>query len=173
MIRKLLMYIRLIFASPYQKASIYSKYLGIKFGNKVRILWYPRWGSEPFLINIGSHVTITRGVCFVNHDGAAALFRNEYPGINVFGKIKIGNNVFIGINTIIMPNVTIGSNVVIAAGSIVTKDIPDDVVVGGTPAVVIKSISAYKENILCSGITLHAANSGRKNEILRHLNLLD
>ena len=72
------------------------KYLGIKFGNNVRILHYPRWGSEPFLIEIGDNVTITRGVSFVNHDGGVALFRDEFKGLNSFGKIKVGNNVFIG-----------------------------------------------------------------------------
>jgi maltose O-acetyltransferase len=54
--------------------------------------------------------------------------------------IVIGDNVWIGGGAIICPNVTIGNNVVIAAGSVVVKDIPDDVLIGGNPARIIKDI---------------------------------
>ncbi|WP_078410319.1 sugar O-acetyltransferase [Priestia abyssalis] len=54
--------------------------------------------------------------------------------------IIIGNNVWIGGSTIINPGVTIGDNVVIASGAVVTKDVPDSVVVGGNPAKVMKQI---------------------------------
>jgi acetyltransferase-like isoleucine patch superfamily enzyme len=169
-IRALLMYIELFFASPFKKAIIYHKYLGISFGKNVRILHYPRWGSEPFLIKIGDNVTITRGVSFVNHDGGVALFRSEFPGLNVYGKIKIGNNVFIGINTIILPNVTIGDNVVIGAGSIVNKDIIDNVVVAGVPVKFIKTIEDYKESVMEKSIQLNKSIDKRK-QVLEYLNL--
>lgn len=54
--------------------------------------------------------------------------------------ITIGNNVWIGGSAVIIPGVTIGDNVVIASGAVVTKDVPDNVVVGGNPAKVIKQI---------------------------------
>lgn len=54
--------------------------------------------------------------------------------------ITIGNNVWIGGSSVINPGVTIGHNVVIASGAVVTKDVPDDVVVGGNPARIIKQI---------------------------------
>ena len=58
-----------------------------------------------------------------------------------FGKpIVIGDNAWIGGGAIILPNLTIGNNVVIAAGSVVTKDVPDNVVVGGNPAKIIKKL---------------------------------
>jgi maltose O-acetyltransferase len=58
-----------------------------------------------------------------------------------FGKpVKIGNNVWIGGRAIINPGVTIGDNVVIGSGAVVTKDVPDNVVVGGNPAKVIKRV---------------------------------
>ena len=146
--RKLIFHIKLLLNSEYNKGKIYSKYLGVKFGKNVRILHLPRFGSEPYLIEIGDNVTITRGVAFVNHDGGVALFRKEYPGFNVYGKIKIGNNVFIGINSIILAGVNVGDNVVIGAGSIVNKDIPDNVVVAGIPAKIIKTIADYKNDSL-------------------------
>lgn len=58
-----------------------------------------------------------------------------------FGKpVTIGNNVWIGGRAVINPGVTIGDNVVIGSGAIVTRDIPDNVVVGGNPAKILKSI---------------------------------
>ncbi|MRX73804.1 acetyltransferase [Bacillus lacus] len=54
--------------------------------------------------------------------------------------VKIGNNVWIGGGAIINPGVTIGDNAVIASGAVVTKDVPANVVVGGTPAKILKEI---------------------------------
>lgn len=55
--------------------------------------------------------------------------------------IRIGDDVWVGSNTVIMPGVTIGSNVVIGAGSVVTHDIPDNVVAFGTPCRVVRPIT--------------------------------
>ena len=55
--------------------------------------------------------------------------------------INIGNNVWIGGNTCILPGVTIGNNVVIGAGSVVTKDIPDNVIAAGNPCKIIREIT--------------------------------
>ena len=54
------------------------------------------------------------------------------------GGTNIGNNCWIAPHVIILPNVTIGNNVVVATGAVVTKDVPDNVVVAGVPAKVIK-----------------------------------
>lgn len=58
-----------------------------------------------------------------------------------YGKpVTIGNNVWIGGSAVINPGVTIGDNVVIASGAVVTKDVTDNVVVGGNPAKILKQI---------------------------------
>jgi acetyltransferase-like isoleucine patch superfamily enzyme len=57
-----------------------------------------------------------------------------------FGKVTIRENAWICIGAIICPGVMIGRNVVVAAGGVVTKDVPDNVMVGGNPARIIKTI---------------------------------
>ena len=61
--------------------------------------------------------------------------------------VTIGNNVWMGGRAVINPGVVIGNNVVIASGSIVIRDVPDNVVVGGNPAKIIKYLdkSVHKE----------------------------
>ena len=61
-------------------------------------------------------------------------------GIESAKPVKIGDNVWIGGRAVINPGITIGNNVVVASGSVVVKDIPDNVLVGGCPAKIIKKI---------------------------------
>ena len=61
-------------------------------------------------------------------------------GIESAKPVKIGDNVWIGGRSVINPGITIGNNVVVASGSVVVKDIPDNVLVGGCPAKIIKKI---------------------------------
>jgi acetyltransferase-like isoleucine patch superfamily enzyme len=90
------------------------------------------------MIKIGNNVTITKGVILLCHDmGKNYIYKRKHNNEFV-GKIKIGNNCFIGMNSIILPNVIIGNNVVIGAGSIVSKNIRDNVIVAGNPAKIIK-----------------------------------
>lgn len=124
-------------------------------------------GFRAYLIEIGDNVTITQNVFFSTHDGGVGLFRKKYPGINVFGRIKIGNNVFIGSNTIFLPGVQVGDNVVIGSGSLISKDIPSNVVAIGRPAVPVKSIEDYEKQIIEKAVYLHSGfGPNRKEEIL-------
>jgi len=61
------------------------------------------FGSEPYLVRLGDHVSITAGVKFISHDGGVWVFRDRFPELDVFGPITVGSNVFIGINALIMP----------------------------------------------------------------------
>lgn len=89
--------------------------------------------------------------------------------VDIFGRIKIGNNVFIGVNFIIMPGVYIGDNVCIAAGSVVTKNIPTGEVLGGIPARFIKTTIDYKEGILKKCDRINGLSAHQKEKILREI----
>jgi acetyltransferase-like isoleucine patch superfamily enzyme len=110
-------------------------------GNNCRI-YTKGFGSEPFLISIGNHCTITSGVVFITHDGSTWLHRDKKGRRYYYAPIEVGNDVFIGINSIIMPGVKIEDKVIVAAGSVVTKSVPSGVVIGGNPA---KIIGNYDE----------------------------
>jgi len=135
--------------SKYDEFTIerYFRKKGYLVGKNNRI-YVRSFGSEPYLVRIGNHCTIASGVAFVTHDGGAWIFREEIPSLNVFGKIEIKDNCFIGIKSMLMPNVTIGPNAVVGAGAVVTKDVPANTVVAGVPARVICSTDEYKEKCI-------------------------
>lgn len=101
--------------------------------------------SDPKLIKFHNNVIVTSNVTFVTHDifhlGLNYLNQGEF--YYQAGCIEVMDNVFIGCNSTILPNVKIGPNVVIAAGSVVTKDVPQGVVVAGVPAKVIGTFDEY------------------------------
>lgn len=132
---------------------IATRFLGVKVGDNCRI-FSSNFGSEPFLISIGNKVTITSGVVFLTHDGATWLIDDNKGRRFFYSPVKVGNNVFIGVNSIIMPGVIIEDNCIIAAGSVVTKSIPAGSVVGGNPARIIGKFDDYKSKVLESNFSL-------------------
>lgn len=119
---------------------------GLKLGAQVRVIGKPDFGSEPYLVEIGDHVTISSRVSFITHDGATWVFRHrpEFRGRQRFGRIRIGNNCFIGERAIILLGVAIGDNCVVGAGSVVTRSVPANSVVAGVPA---RFISTYDDYV--------------------------
>ena len=120
---------------------------GIRIGQYCTIFHSPTVTideSRPELVEIGNHVKITKGCTILTHGYDWSVLNVKYGNImGSAGKVKIGNNVFIGMNTTILKGVTIGDNVIIGAGSLVNKDIPSNSVVGGNPAKVITDIETY------------------------------
>ena len=153
-------------SDAYSVSKVYRKYFNVKIGKNVRFTGKQNWSTEAYLIEIGDNVTITQNVVFHTHDGGVGIFRDEFPGINIFGRIKIGNNVFIGSNTIILPGITVGDNVVIGAGSIVTKDVPSNVVISGVPGRVIKTIEEYKNKTLKEAIFVNEINPKKRRKVI-------
>lgn len=100
--------------------------------------------SHCWLIEIGNNVTIAPRVHVLAHDASTKMLL----GYTKIGLVSIGNNVFIGANTVILPNVTIGNNIVIGANSTVSKNLPDNGVYAGIPAKYICSIEEYKQKNL-------------------------
>lgn len=146
------------FINPVKAAKLY----GVHFGANLHIYGHIKWGSEPWIITLGSNVHITGGVRFVTHDGGTLILRHKIPDLEITKPITIGNNVYIGVDSLILPGVTIGDNVVIGARSVVTRDIPSNVVAVGHPAKVIKNIKEYEQKLKME--SLHLGHLGAKEK---------
>lgn len=120
-------------------------------------------------ITIGNNVTLAAKVHILAHDASTKLFL----GYTRVSKVTIGNNVFIGVGTIVLPGVTIGNNVVIGAGSVVSRDIPDNSLAVGNPARVVRSLDDYlnrekgkmkNNNVFGEQFTLRNPHFGEKEK---------
>jgi acetyltransferase-like isoleucine patch superfamily enzyme len=130
----------------------YAKHLGVRMGERCQILTDPEvaFGTEPWLIRLGNHVDITYGVQFLNHEGGIWCARGvnpEYEKMDCFLPTVVGDNVMIGVNSLIMPGVHIGSNVIVAGHCVVTADIPDGAVFAGVPGKQISTVEKFIEGL--------------------------
>ncbi|MEN2399352.1 sugar O-acetyltransferase [Flavobacterium sp. MC2016-06] len=143
-------------ANPTEIVEILSEITDTKIDDSVSIF-------PPLYINNGKNLNIGKNI-FINFDctflalggitiednvliGPKVSLLSEGHPINpserqslVPGKIHIKKNAWIGANAIILPGVTIGENAIVAAGAVVSKDVPDNTIVGGVPAKVIRVI---------------------------------
>lgn len=130
--------------------------------------------SHSWLITIGDNVTLAPRVHILAHDAST----KKFLGYTKIGLVNIGDNVFVGADSIILPNVKIGNNVIVGAGSVVTKNIPDNSLVVGNPAKVIGTTEDYinrnREKMLQSPVfganwTMHKITDSQKKEMIEKL----
>ncbi len=104
--------------------------------------------TDPYLTCLGSNVWVTSGCQLICHDASVIMLNIMHSEhFDRVSPIIIGDNVFLGNNAIVLPGVTIGSGCIIGAGSVVTRDIPDNSVCAGNPGRIISSLDAYVEKI--------------------------
>lgn len=111
---------------PFQLKNRFFEWAGTELGENVYIC-YGVWidGNHPEKVSIGDNTTVGGGTRILAHEAT----QNEYRT----GKVKIGKNVLIGTDTLILPGVEIGDNAKIAAKSLVNRDVKEGEFVGGVP----------------------------------------
>lgn len=106
-------------------------FFGMDIGRDVKISLKAKLDkTNPKGIHIGDHTYIAFGATLLAHDMSRQLHADT----------RIGINCFIGANSIILPGITVGNSVVVAAGAVVTRDVPDNSMVAGNPARIVKSV---------------------------------
>jgi len=145
----------------------FAKYMGVNFGANLRIYGKIYWSTEPWIITLGENVHLTDNIYFVTHDGGTLLYRKHIKDLEITKPITIGNDVYVGINTVFLPGVKVGNNVVIGACSVVSRDIPDDSVVAGNPARIIKTSEEYLKKLKRESLHLGHLTGKEKNNALK------
>lgn len=111
---------------------------GVTIGEGTKIYGANIDSGHGYLITIGKNCIIST-CTILAHDGSTYMAL----GYSRVGKVTIGDEVFIGLGTVVLPNVNIGNKVIIGANAVVTKDIPDNSVAVGNPAKVIGTYDDY------------------------------
>jgi acetyltransferase-like isoleucine patch superfamily enzyme len=141
---------------------------GVTIGERCRLIDCD-FGSEPYLVTLGDHVSAT-STSFVTHDGGVWVFRDEWLDADVFGRITVGSNVFLGAGVLVLPGVTIGDDVVVGARSVVSRDLPSGCVAVGSPASPIRSLEEYRTSLERRWVPTKRLDPAAKREyLLRHL----
>lgn len=147
-LNKLIRRVLLGFRSSSEEYIKYLKNSGCSIGENV-IIYSPNTttidATRPVLLEIGDSVRITAGVIILTHDFSYSVCRQVYHDVvNDHSRVThIGNNCFIGMNSIILPGTYIGDNCIVGAGSVVSKTFPDNSVIAGNPARQIDTLENY------------------------------
>ncbi|MCM3597511.1 acyltransferase [Metabacillus idriensis] len=143
----------------------YYRSLGMNIGDNLRT-FSSLICAEPYLLTLGNNVTISSNVTFILHDNSISKIIKE--ATDVFGKIEVGDNCFIGHGSVIMPGVILGENTIVGAGSIVTKSFTSgNVIIAGNPARIICSTDDYKVKVQQLSInTLNLSYNEKKEKLL-------
>lgn len=126
------------------------RYVGMNLKGEPRFIAKSAKFDDFHRITLGDRTVISLNVYFLTHDysfttALIAIHEKPKTDIGIFRNILVGDNVFIGMNSIILPGTVIGNNVVIGAGSVVRGNIPSNTIVTGNPAQVVGDIKEYAE----------------------------
>lgn len=151
----------------------YARKIGVKVGSNCRFNRNISFGSEPYLVSIGNHVSFSgRGATFITHEGGHWVLKGldkKYEETFGYGRITIGDNVFIGSGVTFLKGVTVGENVIIGACSLVNKSLSANGVYAGVPAKYICSLDEWKEKFLAQMPEYDKENyrKNKKDEVLK------
>jgi acetyltransferase-like isoleucine patch superfamily enzyme len=110
--------------------------------------------TRPYMLDIGNYVQISSGVSILTHGYEWSILKAIYGDIcGSCGKVAIGDNVYIGVNAVILKGITVGNNVIIGACSCVTKDCDSNSVYAGVPARRICSLDEFHEKRIASQLS--------------------
>ena len=116
---------------------------GVKIGEKC-LIYSNILTSDSYLIEIKDNVCVSIDVKFVTHDFSVKKVLPDKA--NLFGKIVIGNNCFVGERATILYGVELADNIIVAAGSVVTKSFEEsNIIIGGNPAKKISTWDKFRE----------------------------
>ena len=115
----------------------YLRMAGVSIGKDTFISLGAKFDAARGKIIVGDKCEITYGCVILSHDASMKRIDRKRGSSGI---TRIGKNVFVGVNAIVLPNVRIGDNSIIGAGSVVTKDVPPNVVVAGNPARIIREL---------------------------------
>lgn len=128
------------------------KQFGLRINGEPRFIAKSVKFDDFNLISIGDRLVVSSNVIFLTHDysyttGLISQNRKPKTDVGILRPISVGNNVFIGMNSVILPGSNIDDNVIIGAGSVVRGTIKKNSVVSGNPAKYIMDISEYTNRI--------------------------
>lgn len=148
----------------------YLRSSGMKIGDNCRI-FSDISTSESYLVEIGDNTTISGDVTFITHD---ASIEKVLPDVtDVFGRINIGRNCFIGNGATIMYGVTLADSTIVAAGSVVTKSVKESgKIIGGNPAKIISDFDTFAEKAEKYAVNIRGLTEEQKKKLLENDEIL-
>lgn len=142
----------------------YYRKRGMKIGKNPRIFSDINV-SEPYLIKIGDNVTISSDVEVITHDNS--IIKCIDGKTDIFGRVVIGNDCFIGARSIIMYGVELADNTIVAAGSVVTKSVTEKgKIIGGNPAKIIGDTKAFAEKYEKYALNMRGLSPDEKRKLI-------